>query len=228
MAMRRRWARYLQKLAQWGLFLLVLAYGAFALSSAGAEVLHQMDATVDAKERSAPIFFIVHAFAGTVPLIAGPLQWALVRRAETLRVHRIIGRTYAVGVLIAAVMALRLAVTFNVPLAARLSFVTLAVLWAGSTAIALRGILVGAVASHRAWMTRSYALTLFFVTFPVATAVAESGVWAYEVAYPVAVSLAWMVNLAIAEAWIRLWADGGRRSRRADAPRDTASAVPVH
>lgn len=228
MAMKRRWGAYLQKLAPWGLFLLVLAYAVFALSAAGAEVLHQLGATADVKERSAPIFFIVHAIAGTVPLIAGPLQWVLVRRAETRRAHRIVGRAYAVGVLIAAVMALRLAVTFDVPLAARLSFATLAVLWTGSTAVALRQILAGAVASHRAWMTRSYALTLFFLTFPIATGVAETGIWRYGVAYPLAVSLAWMVNLAIAEAWIRLRANEARSSGRENAPSQTSPAAPSY
>lgn len=151
-------------LAQWGPVLLVLPYAAFALSSGGAELLHQLGFTTDVKERSAPIFFVVHAVVGTVALVAGPLQWILARSARTLRIHRLVGRAYAVGVLIGALTAVRMAVTFDVPVAARLSFATLAAVWAAATGMGLRRILAGAVTSHRAWMTRSYALTLFFLT----------------------------------------------------------------
>lgn len=235
MAVMTGGALSLPRLARWGLILLVVPYAAFAISLAGAEALHQVGSVVDVKERSAPIFFIVHALAGTAALIAGALQWVPAWRARTARVHRMIGGTYVVGVLISGVTALRMAVTFQVPLAARFSFGALAVLWSVTTVIGLHRILTGAAASHRSWMTRSYALTLFFITGPIGMAVAESGVWPYETAYPVAVSLAWIVNLTVAEAWLRWRASRDRKradGQEPDSPsrhsRPYLSAPPAH
>lgn len=71
MAAISRRTPFLPGLSRWVLILLVLPYAAFAISSAGAEVLHQAGGAVDVKVRSAPVFFIVHALAGTAALVAG-------------------------------------------------------------------------------------------------------------------------------------------------------------
>jgi uncharacterized membrane protein len=192
-----------------GSFLIVLAYAGFALSSAGTELLHQLGLADEARPRSAPIFFVVHALAGTVALVGGPLQWVRAWRGHS-SLHRLIGRAYVAAVVVSAATALRMAVSFDVPYAPRVSFAVLAVLWLTTTLFALERILAGDVPSHRAWMTRSYALTLFFLTGPIGMAVAESGWWTYERAYPIAITAAWASNLAIAEVFIRWRRAGGR------------------
>lgn len=215
MAMRPSTRSRLRRALWSSFFLLIVAYAAFAVSASGAEILHQLGLAEDVKRRSAPIFFIVHALAGTTALVAGPLQWITAGRSRTRtrRVHRVIGRAYVGGVLVAATTALRMAITFDVPAAGRVSFAVLAVLWTAATVLGVRRILDGDVPNHRRWMTRSYALTLFFLTQPIGKAIAESGVWRYEVAYPVAVSLAWLLNLLAAEAAIR-WREGRARATR--------------
>jgi uncharacterized membrane protein len=145
MAMRPS-TRSLLRRALWsGFFLLIVAYAAFAVSASGAEILHRLGLAEDVKRRSAPIFFIVHAFAGTTALVAGPLQRITTGRSRTRCLHRVIGRAYVVGVVVAATTALRMAITFDVPAAGRVSFAVLAILWTGATVLGVRRILVGDV-----------------------------------------------------------------------------------
>jgi hypothetical protein len=202
-AVTSTWAIVLRRSAWGGFVLLILAYAGFAASAAGAEVLHLLGLVDDVPFRSAPIFFVVHALGGTAARVAGPP--AVGKRAANASARSPPGGRTHLRRERNGLGDHRASHGADVRRASRRSrfLRDLAVLWIATTVTGLRRILAGDVANHRSWMTRSYALTLFFVTGPIGIAVAESGIWSYEVAYPLAITLAWVSNLAAAETWLR-------------------------
>ena len=108
---------------------------------------------------------------------------------------------------LASVAALWDAVFFDIPFLAKLAFGVLAVLWFGTTTIAFLHIRKRNIKEHREWMIRSFSLSFFFVTGGFWMPGLTSTSLPYEIAYPLAVFLAWFLNLVFAEAWIR-WTRG--------------------
>ncbi len=196
MSRRSRWTRA----GWWTLAALCLLYAGFALATGAQELLYQLGVAGPGKERSVPSVFVVHALAGGVVLLAGPLQFSAWLRRKSLAVHRILGRLYALGVGVSSVAGIRAAVSFDVVLLARIQFVLVAVLWLGATALGVLRIRHGDLESHREWMTRSFALSLFFVTFSVWPAATAASGLPQQIAYPLGLLLAWALNLAAAEA----------------------------
>lgn len=155
------------------------------------------------KARALPHAFAVHAIAGSVALIVGALQFNRDIRTRFVRVHRGFGRIYVVAVCLAGSSAVANAATFDVGAAARLSFMLLGTLWLATTAAAYRLARGGDIARHRAWMLRSFALSLFFVTFSVWVPAAAAGGLDGDLGYAAAVTASWLPNLVVAEAWLR-------------------------
>jgi len=185
--------------------LVCLLYGLYALSAG-------LDLAETGKVRSLPVAFAIHALAGGVVLIAGAAQFNPALRRRLLPAHRWLGRTYVTGALVASVAAVANAAYFDVSGAAQLSFAVLGAAWFATTAIGWRAIRARDVARHRAWMVRSFSLSLFFVSFSIwvpLIAGSETGG-----AYAAAVTLSWALNLIAAEAWIRRRGRGSRQGAR--------------
>jgi uncharacterized membrane protein len=106
-----------------------------------------------------------HGIAGAIALILAPFQFSDRLRAKYTKFHRVAGRFYVAGVLIAAPMGAYIQY-WNERLGGPRSFTMLgvadAVLWISTTAIALFFAMRGNIAEHRRWMTRSYAVALVF------------------------------------------------------------------
>jgi uncharacterized membrane protein len=107
-----------------------------------------------------------HALAGACALLLGPLQFSDRVRRRFTRFHRVVGRIYVAGALIAAPLGAyiqyfeeRLGTTRSLTVAT----ITLGTLWFTTTAIAFLFILKRQVQQHRQWMTRSYAVALCFL-----------------------------------------------------------------
>src|SRR3954449_105320 len=79
-------------LAWWILFLVCGVYALFAFYLALVGALSLLGFAVDARPRAAPVIFIVHALAGGVALIAGPLQLNRHIVQRWRRLHRASGR----------------------------------------------------------------------------------------------------------------------------------------
>jgi uncharacterized membrane protein len=103
---------------------------------------------------------IPHSLAGTLALLIGPLQFSTRFRQRHLQIHRILGRIYAISVLIGSFTGISLA-------AGRpgLPGTTMqAVAWMVCTAAAVITARNRQIAVHRQWMIRSYAVTFTFVS----------------------------------------------------------------
>ncbi|MGE0439724.1 MAG: DUF2306 domain-containing protein [Gemmatimonadales bacterium] len=181
-----------------GAAVLIVVYGAFAVDQGVAELGFLTGAGPEGKHRAAPAAFVIHAFAGTVVLLAGPLQslrWIRGRR----RVRKGVGLAYVAGVWAAAGTALVMLPGFAVTALSRAIFAAIAVLWLGVTSAGFVQAWQGHHRAKHAWMLRSYALTFFFVTFSLWAPLLAATPLPAAVSYPAALLLGAGLNLAAAE-----------------------------
>jgi uncharacterized membrane protein len=150
----------------------------------------------------------LHAFAASVALLLGPLQFSARFRRDHARIHRWLGRVYlSFGVLVGGVSALYLAQFAYGGPAARIGFGTLGLAWLYTGLRAFLAIRSGAVADHRRWMTRNFALTFAAVMLRLYVPAAVLAGAEFEQAYAIIAWLCWMPNLLVAE-----WLLNGSRS----------------
>ena len=175
---------------------LVAIYTVFTALTAvgGSGVAAQMFAT-------SAIGALSHFLGGAIVMTAGALQFNAKLRGRYLRWHRWLGRIYVSGVLIGGIAGFYLAFHTNGGLVARFGFALLALCWMGATWVAYLQIRRGNVDVHRAWMVRSYALTLAAVTLRIEIPLFLLSGISFEEAYPVIAWLCWVPNLLVAE-WL--------------------------
>jgi uncharacterized membrane protein len=103
---------------------------------------------------------IPHTLAGTLALLAGPLQFSTRFRQRHLQFHRILGRLYVVSVFVGSATGIALA--WGRP---GLPGTTMqAVAWMVCTTAAFLTARNRQITVHRQWMARSYAVTFTFVS----------------------------------------------------------------
>jgi hypothetical protein len=112
------------------------------------------------------VWLLGHISGGLLALGCGPFQfWSSLRR-DWRRAHRLTGRLYLLGVLLAGSTALWLA--FFIPesdggWAAGVALSSLAIVWLCTAALALLTIRRRQFRGHTEWVIRSYVLTFAFV-----------------------------------------------------------------
>jgi hypothetical protein len=84
-----------------------------------------------------------------------------------------------------------------------LGFAALGIAWMGTTLAAWVRIRSGDVAGHRAWMTRSFLLTLAAVTLRIYLPLSGLLGLPFDASYAVVSWLCWVPNLLVAEALVR-------------------------
>ena len=108
------------------------------------------------------IWFIGHIAGASASLLLGPLQFWNRFRKRYSRYHRIAGKIFIIGSLLASVCAFRLNLLYDCK-PCRISLGILSVLWLFTTAAAWWAIKRRNIAAHRQFMTRSYTAALAFV-----------------------------------------------------------------
>lgn len=192
----------------WGIFAATCAlYGAFALAAGLG--LAEAD-----KVRSLPLAFEIHALAGGIVLLAGIIQFNPAIRIRLVGAHRWSGRVYVLSACLASIASVTNAAFFDVIWTARLSFGLLGICWLLATVIGYRMIRRRKSMLHREWMLRSFALSLFFVSFSIWVPALVEAEASDDAAYTVAVTLSWTLNLLAAEVWIRWTRTRSRNSAR--------------
>lgn len=111
-----------------------------------------------------PVFgkLVVHALGGATALVLGAFQFSTRLRQRRPAIHRLCGRCYIAGVLIAAPMAVYLSFTHGIRTMGTETTVQ-SCLWALTTVMALRAARKRNFDVHQQWAMRSYAVTLIFV-----------------------------------------------------------------
>ena len=92
---------------------------------------------------------------------------------------------------------------FGVNAAAKVVFVGVATLWFATTTIGMLRARARRFAEKHEWMVRSYSLSMFFVTFSLWVPALARTSLPPAAAYPLALFLSGVLNLAAAEFWIR-------------------------
>jgi hypothetical protein len=148
-------------------------------------------------------WLVVHVGAAATALLTAPVQFVPAIRARFRRVHRWVGRVYAVSCVIGGAAGAILAFGASTGPISTAGFATLAVLWIAVTALAWRHARRRDFVAHRAWMLRSFALTFAAVTLrlylPLLTILPVDFADGYR-----AISfLCWVPNLLAAELYVR-------------------------
>jgi uncharacterized membrane protein YozB (DUF420 family) len=139
-------------------------------------------------------YLLPHGMAGACALLLAPMQFSDRLRRRFAKLHRVVGRTYVGGVLVAAPLGLYIqyfAERSGAPRSFSVAAATQATTWIVTTVIALAFILQGKVEQHRRWMTRSFSVALVFLEVRLVLGVtgwehlgvsaAETVVWACNV-----------------------------------------------
>jgi uncharacterized membrane protein len=184
--------------------------------------------------------FYVHIVSAGLALAVGPFQFAKAIRVRYRAVHRWIGRTYAVSIAFASVSGLVMAAFNSAGFVGFFGFGTLSVLWAWTTWRGYRAIRERDVASHQAWMIRSFALTFaaptlrlwlgVLILFQVVVGTGGADVEVDQLmanAYAAVPFLCWLPNIVVAEIMIRRRDLPGLRFSPSPSSRGTARADAV-
>ncbi|WP_288380999.1 DUF2306 domain-containing protein [uncultured Massilia sp.] len=157
---------------------------------------------IQANAYRAPWLFI-HAAGAASALLIGAFQFSTRLRARRLAAHRWLGRAYVAGCMVGGVAGLVLAIGASTGSVSTAGFGLLALAWIGTTGLAWRRVLQGRLAEHRAWMVRSFALTLSAVTLRLYLPLAFVLPFPFAASYGAIAFLCWVPNLVLAEAWLR-------------------------
>ena len=143
-----------------GFVLLALA-GVFVVSQRDLQLL---DASSPLRHHYAGIGWLiaVHGTFGALALLIGPFQFSSRFRQRYTKIHRLMGRLYILGVLVAAPVSIPMSLILGPPELVMAGIVQSAG-WFLTTGTALYCIRSGRIAQHREWMMRSYPFALVFI-----------------------------------------------------------------
>ncbi len=150
--------------------------------------------------------FFIHVFTSMFALLAGFTQFSKAFRINYPKAHRTIGVIYVSVILFfSGPSGLIMGYHANGGFSSQLAFVLLAIIWIYSTWKAFDEARSKNFDAHRAWMIRSYALTLSAVTLRA---------WKWSIVqiwhpspmdvYRLVAWLGWVLNLVVAELYLRL------------------------
>ncbi|MFJ6138082.1 DUF2306 domain-containing protein [Kitasatospora sp. NPDC092286] len=141
----------------------------------------------------------LHVGGGVLAILLGPWQFLPRLRARRPVVHRVAGRGYLVAALVTGAAGLFLVPDSMVGPIAPIGFAVLDILLLATSAAGFAAARRGAIARHRAWMTRSYGLIFAAATLRVWLTVMPAVGVPFEQAYATAAWTSWLINLLVAE-----------------------------
>jgi hypothetical protein len=149
------------------------------------------------------IAFFVHVFSSLLVLFAGFTQFSKKILRQRPKLHRALGYIYVTNILLVTGPAgLLMSFYANGGLSSRIGFVTLSLLWMLFTAVALYKAITKKFAAHRAFMIRSFALTLSAISLRIWKVILAAFTTIPPMdRYRIIAWLGWTLNLLIAE-WI--------------------------
>lgn len=151
----------------WSIVLIASAY--FIYNNAFHYIINHTPASFGDYWPSYVPWILIHITGGMIALILGPFQFIPSIRKNHVAIHRTMGKTYLVSILVGAFASLYLsiykiiitgkAITYGSGLAG------LAVTWLTCSAMAYWSVRSKNFVQHREWMVRSYVVTCAFTTF---------------------------------------------------------------
>lgn len=187
------------------LWILMMVLATFVAAYAAAVMLlpHFGPPLIIERRTTMPVAVMAHLSGGLVALAVGAWQMNARLRSNVIKLHRWMGRTYVVAVLVGGLGALRLAVVSQLGWVTHLGFGLLALLWLFTTARAHFAIWTHNEFRHRDWMIRSYSLTLAAVSLRIYLPLSLVVGVPFANAYQVISWLCWVPNIIVAEWLVR-------------------------
>jgi hypothetical protein len=136
-------------------------------------------------------WIVIHASAGALALVLGPLQFSSTLRRKSPATHRLIGRMYLGSIAMAAPIAVFLGFTHATPSMALPTLVQ-SILWVVTGSAALLAARNRNFELHRQWVIRSYAITFIFIITRVLMAIPALARHGFAALVP----LLWILNIA--------------------------------
>ena len=152
--------------------------------------------------RFARPFLYIHVTAACSALLLGPLQFIAAVRRRCSSAHRIAGRLYVLSCLTGAVTGITLSIGTSAGPVVTAGFGLLGVLWLSVNVRAWWLAVQGQIAQHKAWMTRSFALTFSAVTARLLILTLPLMGVPFSDAYVLASWLGWVPNLLLIELYL--------------------------
>lgn len=146
-----------------------------------------------------PIAIALHLAGGAIALVFGALQFSTRLRSRHLSVHRRLGQVYIVSVVVSGSAGFLLAVDSTGGLVSHFGFGVMAIVWVSTALVAWQKVLDRDIDAHRAWMLRSYAVTLAAVTLRIYLPLTQIAGIPFEEAYPAISWMCWVPNLIFVE-----------------------------
>ncbi|ETS75773.1 hypothetical protein PFICI_12717 [Pestalotiopsis fici W106-1] len=186
---------------QWWL----LSVPAFLIAAYAANFLIDVyrvgDSAIIDRIRSS-LFGISHIVGGLTAMLLGPFQFLASIRRKYPKVHRWIGRLYALGILMGGINAFYVSFTSLCRPLGQYAFAFLGLIWLATAAMGMSTIWSGQVAQHRNWMARNFSLTYAAVMLRWQLPLFISLGMETEPALTLTGFTSWIPNLIFAEWWI--------------------------
>jgi len=149
------------------------------------------------------IAFYGHIVLGGLALLIGWLQFSIKLRGKKIKLHRTIGKTYVISVLISGICGLYIAFFATGGIISILGFASLGIIWLATTILGFKAIKKGNVELHEKFMIFSYAACFAAVTLRIWLPILTSVMDDFTGAYRIVAWLCWVPNIIIAYFIVR-------------------------
>lgn len=144
------------------------------------------------------IAFYGHIVFGGLALLIGWLQFSQKLRIKNINLHRTIGKTYVISVLISGICGLFIALYATGGIISITGFFTMGIIWLSSTILGFKAIKNGDVESHKKFTIFSYAACFAAVTLRIWLPILIIIMGEFTGAYRIVSWLCWVPNIIIA------------------------------
>lgn len=201
------------------LMLLVLSFPVVVLAMATASSLIRLPYELSLLDQRLPILFRAHMMSAGLALLLVP--GAIAYQGSSL--HKVVGRSAAIVVLIGGITALPVALASDASWPARAGFFTQALVWIGLVLAAVRAIRAADRTRHMWLMLAVAAVASAALWLRLASWLAVRSGLPFEMAYALAAWLSWMLPLAV--VGLVAWRRHGAVARE---PQSAATEAPRH
>lgn len=142
--------------------------------------------------------FYTHIIFGGLALLIGWMQFIPKWRTKNLALHRQIGKSYVIAVLLSAISGFYIALFAEGGFWPSLGFSCLALIWFCTTLMAYTTIRKKQIARHQLMMVYSYACCFAAVTLRIWLPILILSIGNFKTAYTIVAWLCWIPNLLVA------------------------------
>ncbi|WP_232732321.1 DUF2306 domain-containing protein [Bacillus sp. mrc49] len=150
------------------------------------------------------IMIRIHIMLAIISLLTGPLGIIKSIRVKFLKFHRWNGRIYVLSIALNYIPGLYVSFFATGGWVSTVGFLILNTLWITTTLLGYSYIKKRQVLAHSKWMVRSYFLSFANMIIYIIVVISHNALsFSYDTSYTIAVWLCWMLNLSLAELFIR-------------------------